>query len=93
MRNPGDVAVSYYYFTKMIKPVNYNGEFEDFFDLFLQGKGLNLIYVLLLIYEPKTRKWCGVEFQKFFDSVLTNSLSLENTNLPIKTMGMKIILG
>ena len=47
MRNPRDVAVSYYYFTKMIKPVNYNGEFEDFFDLFLQGKGLNLIYVQL----------------------------------------------
>ena len=63
MRNPRDVAVSYYYFTKMIKPVNYNGEFEDFFNLFLQGKGLNLIYVLLLIYEPKARKWCGVEFQ------------------------------
>ena len=60
MRNPRDVAVSYYYFTKMIKPVNYNGEFEDFFDLFLQGKGLNLIYVVVLIYELKARKCLGI---------------------------------
>lgn len=38
-RNPGDVAVSYYHFTKMIKPVAYDGEFSEFLKLFNSGKG------------------------------------------------------
>ncbi|XP_067947015.1 3-beta-hydroxysteroid sulfotransferase-like [Watersipora subatra] len=38
MRNPRDVCVSYYYFTKMIQLVGYKGHFADFFQLFLQGQ-------------------------------------------------------
>ncbi|XP_045196251.2 sulfotransferase 1E1-like [Mercenaria mercenaria] len=38
-RNPKDVVVSYYYFVRLLYPVTrYDGEFKDFFNLFLHDK-------------------------------------------------------
>ena len=37
-RNPKDVAVSMYYFTKSIKVFNYDGDWNDFFEKFYQGE-------------------------------------------------------
>lgn len=38
-RNPKDVVVSYYYFVRLLYPVTrYDGEFKDFFDLFIHDK-------------------------------------------------------
>ncbi|KAL3882635.1 hypothetical protein ACJMK2_028959 [Sinanodonta woodiana] len=38
-RNPKDIVVSYYYFTRMMKPITrFQGSFDDFFKLFMQDK-------------------------------------------------------
>lgn len=40
-RNPKDVVVSYFYFMRLLYPVTrYDGEFKDFFDLFMHDKGI-----------------------------------------------------
>nr|XP_037272442.1 sulfotransferase 1A2-like isoform X1 [Rhipicephalus microplus] len=37
MRNPKDVCVSLYHFTRLIKETGYEGSFKDFFESFLKG--------------------------------------------------------
>lgn len=39
VRNPKDVCVSYYHFTRLVKETGYVGCFEDFFESFLKGNG------------------------------------------------------
>ena len=36
-RNPKDVAVSFYHFSKILKWINYKGSWDDYFELFLRG--------------------------------------------------------
>lgn len=38
IRNPRDVAVSFYYHSRLIKPLGFTGDWNCFFELFIQGK-------------------------------------------------------
>lgn len=38
VRNPKDVAVSYYHFVSMLTMTNYTGQFKDFFETFINDK-------------------------------------------------------
>ena len=38
IRNPKDVAVSFYYHHKGVREHNYNGKFENYLPLFLKGQ-------------------------------------------------------
>ncbi|KAH8029696.1 hypothetical protein HPB51_002718 [Rhipicephalus microplus] len=42
MRNPKDVCVSLYHFTRLIKETGYEGSFKDFFESFLKGHGKHI---------------------------------------------------
>lgn len=44
-RNPKDALVSYYHHHKLIKPLDFNGTFEEFFDLFLEDKVLQAPFI------------------------------------------------
>ena len=43
-RNPKDVAVSYYHFVKMLTFTKYKGEFVDFYNSFIEGKGTGELF-------------------------------------------------
>jgi len=40
VRNPKDVAVSYYYFLRMATFVGYRGGLNDFINKFIKGEGI-----------------------------------------------------
>ncbi len=42
VRNPKDVAVSYYYFLRMATFVGYRGGMNDFINKFIKGEGIKL---------------------------------------------------
>jgi hypothetical protein len=39
VRNPKDVAVSFYHFSKRLEPLQYKGSWDDYLPMFLKGKG------------------------------------------------------
>lgn len=65
IRNPRDVAVSYYHFAKNINIWNYNDSWSNFFKLFIEGRGI-LILVIILNSDNKSTSYnicsCKVEF-------------------------------
>ena len=38
IRDPRDVAVSYYHMVRMFKPISYEGSWDEFFKAFMEGK-------------------------------------------------------
>ena len=38
-RNPKDVSVSYYHYVRMLAEVHFNGNYQSFFDKFINDKG------------------------------------------------------
>lgn len=62
VRNPWDVALSFFHFVRNLQTFEYSGEWDGFFDLFLQGNGNSPLFFNLF-----------VEF-----TALTTSSSVEN---------------
>ena len=51
LRNPKDVAVSFYHHHKGIQPYKYNGKFTDFCQLFIEGKCKNISVKYMIVFD------------------------------------------
>jgi len=50
VRNPKDVAVSYYHFLRMASFISYRGRMIDFVNKFIKGNG-ELLQAILIIFR------------------------------------------
>ena len=60
-RNPKDVVVSFFHYVRYLFPVTrYKGEFNEFFDLFVQDKGIQIIVYFMAMISRKRKMWTNL---------------------------------
>ena len=59
VRNPKDAIVSQYYHTRLIKPLGFDGDWDCFFELLMQGKAEIGLWFDHVIDWWKHRGQCG----------------------------------